>query len=652
MKIQKKRGWIFGGAAALVLIGTLAQLSTSRAQSDAAQPASTNAVTSTNLAPAELPKLPADLSPGLAEVIKLAQSNVGDEVIINYVKTSGQIYKPTADEILYLNDLGVSQEVISSLMQSGKGGERPEVTAAPATATPVAEPMTAEGQQQIPTPPSNATLSSPEVPTYSVTQDAPLGGSVQTPPPDVAVPAQATTTVVEQTPPPEVTVNYFYDSLAPYGSWVYVEGYGRCWRPTVAVVNAGWRPYCDNGYWVNTDSGWYWRSYYSWGWAPFHYGRWCTDARFGWVWIPDCTWGPAWVAWRSHDRYCGWAPLPPYAHWRPGVGVVWTSGHGGHVSWGFGLSVGAFTFVGYDRFCDPHPWRHQAPRHEVVNIYNHSTVINNTVIVKNTTIINNGIPRERIVQATHKPVPTYALKDTSNLNGHGRVEKVGGKPALEVYRPNATVIAKAAPKAPSKAPVFVNTGVGRVAPAPVVKTQTTVVRTSGAARTSFGSPKANTTVTKTVETKTTVTSPRADANRSWPGANVGGAKATTPATHPESTKAYTPRSDVRSTFTPRAEPARPATPAPVHPVTPAPASRPSSSYQPPVHSTAPAVSSTPRASEAARSYTPPSAPARTYSAPTSVNTPSGPRATPTYGGGAAHGGGGARVERDNGGRNR
>ena len=42
---------------------------------------------------------------------------------------------------------------------------------------------------------------------------------------------------VEQ--PAAVTVNYFYDTLAPYGTWVEVEGYGRCWRPTVVVSEAG-----------------------------------------------------------------------------------------------------------------------------------------------------------------------------------------------------------------------------------------------------------------------------------------------------------------------------------------------------------------------------------------------------------------------------
>lgn len=505
MKTQKKRGWIFGGATALVVIATIAQLTTSRAQSDAPAAAPANAPASTNLAPAELPKLPADLSPGLADVIKLSQSNVGDDVVVGYIKNSGATYKPTADEILYLNDLGVSQDVINALMQNGKSGDANVSGSAVATSSQQPQPL--QQPQQIPTPPSNATLSSPEVPTYSVTQDAQFGAP--TAPPDVAAPV---TTVVEQTPPPEVTVNYFYDQLSPYGSWVEVEGYGRCWRPSVAVVNAGWRPYCDNGYWVNTDAGWYWRSYYSWGWAPFHYGRWTSTPRFGWCWVPDCTWGPAWVAWREHDRYCGWAALPPYAHWRPGVGIVWAGGHRGHVDWGFGLSIGAFTFVGYDHFTDHHPWRHQPPRTEVVNIYNHSKVINNTVIVNKTTIINNGISKERITQVTHKPVQTVVLKDTSSPGAHGRAERVGGKPALAVYRPTPTTIAKTVvtPAAHNK-PVFINNST-RIA------SRTEIDHSPRS--TPIGSPKSNAHDSLSTPRSTPRTSTTPAARQAWPGQDV------------------------------------------------------------------------------------------------------------------------------------
>ena len=74
--------------------------------------------------------------------------------------------------------------------------------------------------------------------------------------------------------------------------------------------------------------GWYWMSDYSWGWAPFHYGRWFHHARFGWCWMPDTVWGPSWVTWRYSDDYCGWAPLPPGAIYRAGVGFFLQRGGG------------------------------------------------------------------------------------------------------------------------------------------------------------------------------------------------------------------------------------------------------------------------------------------------------------------------------------
>jgi len=115
-----------------------------------------------------------------------------------------------------------------------------------------------------------------------------------------------------------VNISMFYSSLAPYGEWIDYRDYGLCWRPT--VVEVGWRPY-THGRWVWTDYGWTWVSDYSWGWAPFHYGRWVNDDYYGWIWVPDDVWGPAWVDWRISDSYIGWAPLPPAARFRVGIGI-------------------------------------------------------------------------------------------------------------------------------------------------------------------------------------------------------------------------------------------------------------------------------------------------------------------------------------------
>src|ERR1035438_9602069 len=58
---------------------------------------------------------PASLSPGLQEVLKLTKAQMGDDVIVNYVKSSGKSYELSADDLIYLNSQGVSQGVISAL---------------------------------------------------------------------------------------------------------------------------------------------------------------------------------------------------------------------------------------------------------------------------------------------------------------------------------------------------------------------------------------------------------------------------------------------------------------------------------------------------------------------------------------------------------
>jgi hypothetical protein len=217
--------------------------------------------------------------------------------------------------------------------------------------------------------------------------------------------------------PTEVTVNYFYDALAPYGTWVDVGGYGRCWRPGVAVYNSGWQPYCDDGHWVYTDRGWYWFSDYSWGWATFHYGRWFQDSRWGWCWVPDTVWGPSWVTWRYSDDYCGWAPLPPFAVYREGVGFFY-QGRNVSIGFNFGLNVNCFTFVPTRYFCDPHPRRYRAMPAQVTQIYNHTTVINN-FNVRDHNFVNGGITPGHIAAATRTLIRPILIQDTTSSSGRG-----------------------------------------------------------------------------------------------------------------------------------------------------------------------------------------------------------------------------------------
>jgi hypothetical protein len=117
------------------------------------------------------------------------------------------------------------------------------------------------------------------------------------------------------------SVDEFNEPLAPYGSWVDENGV-RAFRPSTELVGENFTPYATNGSWAYTDAGFVFESTLPFGWATFHYGRWWFSAQYGWVWVPDTTWGPAWVDWRYGGGYAGWAPLPPpifstYSWYRP-----------------------------------------------------------------------------------------------------------------------------------------------------------------------------------------------------------------------------------------------------------------------------------------------------------------------------------------------
>jgi hypothetical protein len=188
----------------------------------------------------------------------------------------------------------------------------------------------------------------------------------------------------------------FYEPLSPYGEWVVVGTYGRCWRPL--RVGVAWRPYC-NGYWQRTDAGWYWVTDEPWGWATYHYGRWDWTVNFGWVWVPRTQWAPSWVAWREGEGYVGWAPLPPTATISLSGGVMFRDP---------AYAPRAFVFVEERRLLEP-----VRPASVIVN---NTTVINKTVNITkiqvvNKTVVNEG-PRPEVVQrATGRRIQTVQFRD-------------------------------------------------------------------------------------------------------------------------------------------------------------------------------------------------------------------------------------------------
>ncbi|HLP76244.1 MAG TPA: DUF6600 domain-containing protein, partial [Candidatus Paceibacterota bacterium] len=350
------------------------------------------------------------ISPAAAEIVKLAQSGVDEGVMLTYVTNSARVFNLTSDDLVYLNDVGVSPTVVTAMLQRDqllKTSANVALATAPQAYT-------------------NPIVTAPGAPTPYTTAEQPAE-------------VQQETAVVVQAPEPvaapNVSYTYFYDSLSPYGTWVDVDGYGRCWRPTVVVVNPGWQPYCDSGRWVYSDCGWYWASDYSWGWAPFHYGRWFRHSRMGWCWAPDTVWGPSWVSWRYTDDYCGWAPLPPAACYTPGVGFTYY-GRSVGVSFSFGLTARHYAFVPVRNFYDRHPGRYRLPEHNVINIYNRTTVIHTYEHGDRGRIINRGIPVEHVRTAAHADIRPITIRDTDRPgNAHIQRDDPQHGRTLDVFRP-------------------------------------------------------------------------------------------------------------------------------------------------------------------------------------------------------------------------
>jgi hypothetical protein len=321
--------------------------------------------------------LPSDIQPGtpLADVVKLLQAGVDVSTIKNFIANTTGTFNLDADKIIYLKDEGLPSDVINSMMDHDNS-------------------LASTAQTPPPAPDTTAPAASPPADTTDTT--------------DVAPPAAP------------VTVDSFTDTLSPYGSWVDIDGYGRCWRPTAVIYDSGWRPYCDRGHWVYTDSGWYWDSDYSWG-ITFHYGRWFRDGRFGWCWLPDTTWAPSWVAWRSSDDYCGWAPLPPFAVFTPGVGFFYR-GVACSADFDFGLGADFFVFVAPEHFCDRRPRQFCAPPDRVREVFQRTTIINNWNSRDNghgRVIVNGGIDVNRVATASHHPIQPVHVGSLPNAGRQG-----------------------------------------------------------------------------------------------------------------------------------------------------------------------------------------------------------------------------------------
>jgi len=161
---------------------------------------------------------PVQLSYGVSEIIQLSQANVSEDTIVNYIQNSGSSYGLDANQIVYLKQQGVSDNVINTMLSQ----PRPVVTAFPAN-----DPAAGSA--------STATVVAPPAVTY--------------------VPAQTSTVYVI---PDTQTYNYYGYGYRPYSggayhtyynySPVYYSGYHPC-ASSVISFGGGYRGgYSHGGY--------------------------------------------------------------------------------------------------------------------------------------------------------------------------------------------------------------------------------------------------------------------------------------------------------------------------------------------------------------------------------------------------------------------
>ena len=87
--------------------------------------------------PATATSTPApSLAGNVSQILKLFQANVGDDLLIAFIKNSGAGYGLTADQIIYLRQQGVSDPVLMAMLNQPRPAAGVTRLAAPAPAVP------------------------------------------------------------------------------------------------------------------------------------------------------------------------------------------------------------------------------------------------------------------------------------------------------------------------------------------------------------------------------------------------------------------------------------------------------------------------------------------------------------------------------------
>lgn len=215
---------------------------------------------------------------------------------------------------------------------------------------------------------------------------------------------------------PTTDLGFFFDDLAPYGTWLQSPANGWVWTPS--AVAPAWHPY-ELGHWSLTDQGWMWMSDEPFGWATYHYGRWYDDPDIGWAWVPGYEWAPSWVSFQESPSYVGWAPLPPALDLRVPEPR-------------FALAPDTFLFVPKRSFLAPRVVDFVVPPARALPIFRTTRTVTRYRFAGDR-VFTYGVPVQRLQPAIGRPVPLYRLADVGPAPRLRPARIVGDR--IGVFRP-------------------------------------------------------------------------------------------------------------------------------------------------------------------------------------------------------------------------
>ena len=156
------------------------------------------------------------------------------------------------------------------------------------------------------------------------------------------------------------------------------------------------------------------------------------------------------MAWRSCDRYYGWAAMPPAARFEADVGFQFGGHVGADVDFSFGLGEADFAFVPCNAFLEVDLGHVLVPRERVTSIFRQTTIVRNTYITRNTTVINSGISNREVATRTGRSIETVRLTDQRAVAGSTVAGERRSGNEISVFRPKLAATAPLDPPAAIK----------------------------------------------------------------------------------------------------------------------------------------------------------------------------------------------------------